>query len=84
MGFPECQYYWRAISAIEIDLIIDIGGELFPIEVKASSTIFPGHYSSLLQWKELSHSKNPAFLISQSTHTGLIGPNIYNCHWSSL
>lgn len=35
---PEL-YYWRDSSGIEIDLLVDRGGELFPVEAKAGQTI---------------------------------------------
>lgn len=43
---PEL-YYWRSKTGIEVDLIIDRNGRLYPIEVKASSTLLPPHTKSL-------------------------------------
>jgi hypothetical protein len=49
---PEL-YYWRSKTGLEVDLLIDRNGRLYPLEVKATSTLLPGHAESLLKWKEL-------------------------------
>jgi predicted AAA+ superfamily ATPase len=48
---PEL-YYWRSKAGIEIDLIIDRNGRLYPMEIKATSTVMPGHTENLKKWKE--------------------------------
>jgi hypothetical protein len=52
---PEL-YYWRSKTGIEVDLIVDRNGRLYPIEVKASSTLLPPHTASLNKWRALSAS----------------------------
>jgi|APFre7841882724_1041349.scaffolds.fasta_scaffold03234_2 predicted AAA+ superfamily ATPase len=52
---PEL-YFWRSKTGIEVDLIIDRNGRLYPIEVKASSTLLPPHTKSLTKWRALSGS----------------------------
>jgi hypothetical protein len=49
---PEL-YYWRSKTGLEVDLLINRNGRLYPLEVKATSTLLPGHAESLLKWKEL-------------------------------
>lgn len=49
---PEL-YYWRSKAGIEVDLIIDRNGRLYPIEIKATSTVQPGHAENLNKWREL-------------------------------
>ncbi len=63
---PEL-YYWRDKSGLEVDLIIDRNGLLYPIEIKATATLLPGHAESLLKWKELA---------GKSAAKGLIVANI--------
>ncbi len=52
-GEPPELYYWRSKAGLEIDLIVDRNGRLYPIEIKATSTIMPGHTENLNKWKEL-------------------------------
>ena len=49
---PEL-YYWRSKSGIEVDLIVDRNARLYPIEVKATSTLLPSHAESLNKWRAL-------------------------------
>lgn len=63
---PEL-YYWQDKSGLEVDLIIDRNGLLYPIEIKATATLLPGHAESLLKWKELA---------GKSAAKGLIVANI--------
>jgi hypothetical protein len=49
---PEL-YYWRSKAGLEIDLIIDRNNRLFPLEIKASATLLPGHAEALNKWREL-------------------------------
>ena len=49
---PEL-YYWRSKTGLEVDLLIDRNGRLYPLEIKATATLLPGHAESLLKWKEL-------------------------------
>ncbi len=49
---PEL-YYWRSKAGLEIDLIIDRNSRLYPIEIKATSTIMPGHTENLSKWMKL-------------------------------
>jgi hypothetical protein len=46
-------YYWRSKSGIEIDLIVDRNAALFPMEIKATSTLYPKHAEGLSKWKAL-------------------------------
>jgi predicted AAA+ superfamily ATPase len=50
---PEI-WFWRSSSTHEVDLVIERGGRLYGIEVKATATPTPGHSTSLAQWLDLS------------------------------
>ena len=52
---PEL-YYWRSKTGMEVDLIIDRNGRLYPIEIKATSTVLPGHLEALTRWREMAGS----------------------------
>jgi predicted AAA+ superfamily ATPase len=49
---PEL-FYWRSKTGLEIDLLIDRNNRLFPMEIKASATLLPGHAKALNRWCEL-------------------------------
>jgi len=50
---PEL-WFWRSSAGHEVDLVIERGGRLYGLEVKATATPTPGHAASLAQWLELS------------------------------
>jgi len=49
---PEL-YYWRSKTGLEIDLIIDRNNRLYPVEVKSTATLLPGHAEGLFKWRNL-------------------------------
>ncbi len=51
--YPK-QYFWNAAGAHEIDLLLDQGGRLFPIEIKSSRTIGAHFFDSLRYFQGLS------------------------------
>jgi predicted AAA+ superfamily ATPase len=79
-------YYWKNIGGVEIDLIIEYGPKLLPIEIKMTSTIYSRHYNSLMKWVGYSQMEEIAtgLIISNSIITGKITNQIYNCHWYNI
>ena len=55
---PCSLYYYRSTDGLEVDLLIETGETIHPIEIKLSSTINYGRISSLVKWLDLSHIKN--------------------------
>lgn len=53
-GIVPPLYYWRDKSGCEIDIIIDEGNRLIPIEIKSSKTINSDFFKNLKYWKNLS------------------------------
>jgi predicted AAA+ superfamily ATPase len=50
-------YFWRDRSGNEIDLVIDRGERLYPVEIKASQTISAGLFKNLKTWLALKGNK---------------------------
>lgn len=47
-------YFWNAAGVNEIDLVLDKGGQLFPIEIKSGRTINPQFFDSLVYFQQVS------------------------------
>ncbi len=47
-------YFWNAAGSHEIDLLLDKGGRLFPIEIKSGRTINPHFFDGLQYFQPLS------------------------------
>lgn len=57
-------YFWRDSSGLEIDLLLENGDALQPVEIKSGETIASDFFDSLKKWGALSGRGNqPAWLI---------------------
>jgi len=59
---PNC-YYWRDKSGNEIDCLIDEGGKLSQIEIKAGKTISSDFFVGLQYWKKIAGENRTNFYI---------------------
>lgn len=53
-GQPSNLYFWRDRSGHEVDLVLDEGVRLVPIEVKSGHTVTPDFFRGLRQWELIS------------------------------
>ncbi|MFN8359486.1 MAG: ATP-binding protein [Candidatus Kapaibacterium sp.] len=53
-GSPVNLYYWRDSLGVEIDILLDTGRTLYPIEIKASETFQESHLKPMQQWQRIS------------------------------
>lgn len=57
-------YFWRDSKGLEVDLLVDDGINLKPVEIKSGQTIAPDFLTSLKKWCELSGNPDrPAVLV---------------------
>ena len=82
---PCSLYYYRSTDGLEVDLLIETGKGLYPVEMKLSATLDQRRVGSLVRWLELSRIKDiRGMVISASRELGLAGKNVVNCHYSLL
>lgn len=63
-GFQSNLFFWRDSKGLEIDLVLEEGDELKPIEIKAGQTVAPDFFNGLKKWAALSNtSGRPAWLV---------------------
>jgi len=63
-GEQPLLYYWRDAAGHEIDVIIDMGTRLIPIEAKSAQTVASDFFSNITYWRDLSGDKDaPAALL---------------------
>ncbi len=83
MADPCSLYFYRSTDGLEVDLLIEAGGKITPIEMKLSSTIDHGKARSLTKWLEISKIKDTrGLIISSSKQMGLVSNHVVNCHYS--
>ncbi len=81
-----CQlYYYRSTDGLEVDLLIETGKTIYPVEIKLSSTIDHARAKSLIKWLVVSKVKNgQGLIVSSSKELGSVGKNVANCHYSLI
>lgn len=57
-------YFWRDSAGHEIDIVIETGGRLTPVEAKSARTLAPEFFETLSNWRSLSGEPDgPAALV---------------------
>ncbi len=56
-------YYWRSISGVEIDLIIEKNGILTPIEIKSGTTYHEKWWKNIFDWQAFSKTEAPGLIV---------------------
>ena len=63
-GEEHAIYFWRDSTGNEIDVLIDEGNELTPVEIKAGQTVASDFFKGIRFWQKLvSHNKQKAALV---------------------
>ena len=52
-GLPSNLYFWRDSAGNEIDVLVDQGERLMPIEIKSGTTLNPDYFAGLNKWRGL-------------------------------
>ena len=72
-GEPPQIYYWRSNGRLEVDLLIERNNRLYPIEIKSTQTILPGHCESLNKWKQVAgQPEQPGLLVSAAKESVIL------------
>lgn len=61
-GLPINLYYWRDKTGHEIDVVVDNGTNLLPIEIKSGKTIHAEFFKNINYWTKLSGSEKSVLL----------------------
>ena len=63
-GIDPQVYFWRTVAGTEVDIVVDIGGKLVPIEVKLSATPRPAMASSIKIFQnDMEDRSMPGYLV---------------------
>lgn len=62
-GLPNNLHFWRDNTGNEIDLLIENGNELIPVEIKSGQTISPEMFKGLDFWKKIQETESKRFLV---------------------
>jgi predicted AAA+ superfamily ATPase len=53
-GLPPDCWFWRSSDGYEVDLVLERGEQMVPIEIKAGETPYPRHAAPIRKLRELS------------------------------
>ncbi len=62
-GLLSNLYFWRDSQGHEMDVIIENGDQLTPIEIKSGQTINPDYFSGMTYWRHLDPSDTQSYLV---------------------
>ncbi len=56
-GLQSNLFYWRDVSGHELDVILDFGNELIPVEIKSGMTVSSDFFNGIKFWQKLTGIK---------------------------
>ena len=74
-------YYWQSTTIAEVDLVIERGGLLYGVEVRATATPTPGHAEGLARWLALAGPKARGVLACRVEAPHTLRPGIRAVPW---
>ncbi len=76
-GIEPRVYFWRTLAGTEVDIVVETGGELVPIEVKLSASPRPPMASAVKTFrKDLGEKAKPGYVVHPGDITLPIGPGV--------
>ena len=75
-------YFWRDSTGNEIDIIIDQGNELIPVEIKAGQTVASDFFKGIKLWRELSGKPEHAAALVYGGDNSFVRSDTFVYSWS--
>jgi predicted AAA+ superfamily ATPase len=78
-------YFWRTASGQEVDLIVDIGQKLIPVEIKVNATPHPGMAEGIAAFREaLGRKAGPGWVVHPGDVQLPLAPNVRSLPFADL
>ena len=78
-------YFWRTASGQEVDLVVDIGAQLVPIEIKLTATLHPGMAEGIVAFREaLGRKAGPGWLVHPGDTQLPLGAHVRSLPFADL
>lgn len=84
MGKPSNLYFWRDNTGNEIDLIIDNGIRLMPVEIKSGQTVTPDYMQGLNRWQAIAGTFSEKPKLVYGGKEGYVRSGIEILSWRGL
>lgn len=83
-GLLSNLYYWRDSQGHEIDIIVEQGDTLIPIEIKSGKTIASDFFDNLLYWQALANQTTPPAILVYGGDQVQTRGNVRVTNWAAL
>jgi hypothetical protein len=83
-GKEHSIYFWRDSTGNEIDVIINGGDDLIPVEIKAGQTVASDFFKGIRFWKKLVKNDDQQAALVYGGDMSYIRSNTYVYSWSVL
>lgn len=83
-GEPSNLYFWRDSKGLEVDLLLEEGDRLTPIEIKSGQTVAPDFMDGLRRWNALSGAHDAPALLVYGGEKGLSNGNVTIVPWKRV
>ncbi|HEY7214598.1 MAG TPA: DUF4143 domain-containing protein, partial [Thermoanaerobaculia bacterium] len=84
-GLPPALWYWRSRNGWEIDVLVELNGRLYPVEIKATATPRPAHAETLARWRSIAGEKaGNGLVVTQAQEASALVPGVRVIPWSLL
>jgi predicted AAA+ superfamily ATPase len=80
-GLTSNLHFWRDNLGDEVDVIIDYGTYLAPVEVKSGETLNPDYFLGLKKWKKVAADRTSASYLVYGGSERLISEGISIVPW---
>jgi predicted AAA+ superfamily ATPase len=78
-------YYWRTSGGAEVDCVLDLGGEIIPIEIKSSKTVSLSELKGLESFiKDYKRLVRRAYVVTPEGRREKISDKITRIPWNEL
>ncbi|GAB4110755.1 MAG: ATP-binding protein [Spirochaetota bacterium] len=62
-GLTHNMFFWRDSSGVEIDIILEKGTLLHPVEIKSSYTVNDDFFKNIKKWEKITGLQLPAYVV---------------------
>ena len=84
-GFTPRVYFWRTLSGSEVDFVVEVAGQLIPIEVKLSATPHPSMARSIRNFqRDMGDSVAPGYVVHPGDIQLSLGSSVSSLPFASL
>jgi predicted AAA+ superfamily ATPase len=83
-GLASNLYFWRNNLGDEIDLLIDRGSALIPVEIKSAATLNPDFFSGICKWKKIASAGNKSAYLVYGGDRALASGGVAVVPWKTV